>query len=115
MLSRIRNANLVGHERVHVPYTKINLSISRILRDEGFIEAFENLYDSISIKLKFKKGLKNEPYISFIKRVSKPGLRVYVNVNNIPKVLGGIGIAVFIFVFIFVFILVILLVFILLT
>ena len=99
MLSRIRNANLVGFEKVLVPYTKINFSIAKILRDEGFIDSFEDNTDFISIKLKFKKGLKSKPYISFIKRVSKPGLRVYVNVNNIPKVLGGIGVAIFSFFF----------------
>jgi len=94
MLSRIRNANLVGFEKVYVPYTRINLSIVKILKQEGFIDSFEDNSDFISIKLKFKKGLKTKPYISFIRRVSKPGLRVYVNVNNIPKVLGGIGIAI---------------------
>lgn len=104
MLTRIRNANLVGLEKVLVPYTNVNFDIIRILKDEGFIDSFDRVkgeklksskLDFISINLKFKKGLKQKPYISFLKRVSKPGLRVYVNSHNIPKVWGGIGIAVF--------------------
>nr|YP_009541129.1 ribosomal protein S8 [Lepocinclis steinii]AYQ93617.1 ribosomal protein S8 [Lepocinclis steinii] len=103
MLTRIRNANLVGLEKVLVPYTNVNFDIIKILKDEGFIDSFDRVkeekpnsskLDFISINLKFKKGLKQKPYISFMKRVSKPGLRVYVNSHNIPKVWGGIGIAV---------------------
>lgn len=95
MLSRIRNANLAGFEKVSVPFTKINVSIAKILKEEGFVDSFDCIDNSIFIKLKFKKSSKRKPYISFIKRVSKPGLRVYVNVNNIPKILGGIGVAIF--------------------
>nr|YP_009541067.1 ribosomal protein S8 [Lepocinclis playfairiana]AYQ93556.1 ribosomal protein S8 [Lepocinclis playfairiana] len=104
MLTRIRNANLVSSEKVLVPYTKVNSEIARILKDEGFIESFEQTFNTkssnsnsfpfICIVLKFKKGLRQKPYISFIKRISKPGLRSYVNANNIPKVWGGIGVAV---------------------
>nr|YP_009538748.1 ribosomal protein S8 [Lepocinclis ovum]AYQ93739.1 ribosomal protein S8 [Lepocinclis ovum] len=106
MLSRIRNANIAGLEKTYVLYTKINFSIIKILKEEGFIDSFEkvdgdsilNKYfhsDIISVNLKFKKGVRQKPYISFLKRISKPGLRVYVNSNNIPQVWGGIGIAVF--------------------
>lgn len=103
MLCRIRNANIVGLEKVLIPYTKINMAIIKILKDEGFIDSFEKLskisFDRssnfICVNLKFKKGSKQEPYISYIKRISKPGLRVYVNSRNIPKVWGGIGLAVF--------------------
>lgn len=100
MLCRIRNANTVGLEKTLVPYTNVNMEIVKILKDEGFIDSFEestknSVSDFICINLKFKKGLRQRPYISFIKRISKPGLRVYVNSNNIPKVWGGIGIAVF--------------------
>lgn len=104
MLTRIRNANLVSSEKVLVPYTKVNSEIAKILKDEGFIESFEQTFNTkssnsnsfpfICIVLKFKKGLRQKPYISFIKRISKPGLRSYVNANNIPKVWGGIGVAV---------------------
>lgn len=100
MLSRIRNASTIGLEKAFVPFTKVNLAISKILRDEGFIESFEKVINcsgfySICINLKFKKGSRQKAYISFLKRVSKPGLRVYVNSNNIPDVWGGIGVAVF--------------------
>lgn len=104
MLTRIRNANLAGLEKVLIPYTKINLEIVKILKDEGFIDSFEKSFNATSVSskdfpyicvtLKFKKGLRQRPYISFIKRVSKPGLRSYVNAGNIPKVWGGIGVAV---------------------
>ena len=96
MLSRLRNANLAGFEKVSVPFTNMNACVAKILKDEGFVDSFEFDGNLISIKLKFKKGSKRKPYISFIKRVSKPGLRVYVNVNKIPKILGGIGIAIFV-------------------
>ena len=99
MLSRIRNANLAGFEKVSVPFTKINFCIAKILKEEGFVDSFDCFDNLIFIKLKFKKGSKRKSYISFIKRVSKPGLRVYVNVNNIPKILGGIGVAIFSVVF----------------
>lgn len=101
MLSRIRNANSICLERVVVPYTRLNFQVLHILKDEGFIDSFEKLkvYSSslqfISISLRFKKGQKQRPYISFLKRVSRPGLRVYVNSDNVPVVWGGIGIAVF--------------------
>lgn len=99
MLSRIRNANIAGFEKVSVPYTNMNACVTKILKEEGFIESFDFNNHLISIKLKFKKGSKRKPYISFIKRISKPGLRVYVNVNNIPKILGGIGVAIFVLFF----------------
>lgn len=101
MLSRIRNANAVCLEKVLVPYTRINFRVIQILKDEGFIDSFEKLkvnssdLQFISVGLKFKKGEKQKPYISFLKRVSRPGLRVYVDSDNLPMVWGGIGVAVF--------------------
>lgn len=105
MLTRIRNANSVGLEKVLVPYTRLNFDVVRILKDEGFIESFERLQGSslvfsslqfISVSLKFKKGVRQGSYISYIKRISRPGLRVYVNAASVPTVWGGIGIAVFV-------------------
>nr|YP_009145407.1 ribosomal protein S8 [Cryptoglena skujai]AKL39032.1 ribosomal protein S8 [Cryptoglena skujai] len=101
MLTRIRNSNLRRSRKVKVIKTNLTLNIAKILKQEGFIESFDvvsnlelnNSYDFILITLKFK-GLKQKPYITQLKRISKPGFRVYVSHNNIPKVLGGIGIAV---------------------
>lgn len=104
MLTRIRNANVIGLEKVLVPKTKINLAILKILREEGFIDFFEDsLLDVgfLSVGLKVRK---TGPYISFLKRISKPGLRVYVNSEQIPRVWGGIGIAIFTLRFIIIFV-----------
>ena len=97
MLTRIRNANLVKHQIVQIPSTKMSLAITQILKDEGYIEDYE-IYDetkfkSILISLKYKGKLR-ERVISTIKRVSKPGLRVYKQSNNLPNVLGNLGIAI---------------------
>nr|YP_009032745.1 ribosomal protein S8 [Euglenaformis proxima]AGL12011.1 ribosomal protein S8 [Euglenaformis proxima] len=98
MLTRMRNANLVKSKSVKIINTKINYSVLTILKQEGFIENFKTIVDEskkvyISIGLKYK-GPKVKPYITFLKIISKPGLRVYVNYKNIPKILGGIGIAI---------------------
>lgn len=104
MLARIKNANTVKSRTVVVLRTKLTLNISQILKQEGFIDSFEEFgdiiltetgffYKFILLNLKYK-GVKQKPYITQLKRVSKPGFRVYVNQNNVPKVLGGIGIAV---------------------
>lgn len=104
MLTRIRNAVLVKSRTVNIVRTNVNYEIAKILKREGFIESFEEhgeafltekgfVKQKIRITLKYK-GEKQKPYISHLKRISKPGLRVYVNSRNIPKVLGGIGVAV---------------------
>nr|YP_010726355.1 ribosomal protein S8 [Hypnea brasiliensis]WCH55379.1 ribosomal protein S8 [Hypnea brasiliensis]WDY84830.1 ribosomal protein S8 [Hypnea brasiliensis] len=97
MLTRIRNANLSRHQIVQVPATKITRSIIRVLQEEGFIYEFEeideNLRNYLLISLKYK-GKYKEPVITALKRISKPGLRVYANHKELPKVLGGIGIAI---------------------
>ena len=97
MLTRIRNANMVKHQIVQIPSTKMSLAIAMILKAEGFIEDFENYQETnknyILISLKYI-GKSRKPVISQIKRISKPGLRVYANHKEIPKVLGGIGIAI---------------------
>lgn len=96
MLTRIRNANLAKHQIVQVPATKITRNILQVLKEEGFIEYFEEIHETLQtfllICLKYK-GKKKQAVITSLKRVSKPGLRVYANHKEIPKVLGGLGIA----------------------
>lgn len=97
MLTRIRNANTAKHDTVDVPASKIKTEIARILLDEGYIKAYEIVEDGVvkTIKITLKYGAdKNQKVISGLKRISKPGLRVYVGVENMPKVLGGLGIAI---------------------
>nr|YP_009029384.1 ribosomal protein S8 [Leptocylindrus danicus]AGH28915.1 ribosomal protein S8 [Leptocylindrus danicus] len=97
MLTRIRNANMVKHQIVQIPTTKMSLGIASILKEEGFIEDFESYeQDSkkfILISLKYK-GKEREPVICKIQRISKPGLRVYSNADKLPKVLNNLGIAI---------------------
>ncbi len=96
MLTRIRNANSVGHESVTIPASKMKKAIAQILLDEGFIENYEVIDDSVqgTIKVTLKYGANKERVISGIKKISKPGLKVYAKANNVPKVLGGLGIAI---------------------
>lgn len=97
MLTRIRNANTAKHDTVDVPASKIKTEIARILLDEGYIKAYEIVEDGVvkTIKITLKYGAdKNQKVISGLKRISKPGLRVYADVENMPKVLGGLGIAI---------------------
>ena len=97
MLTRIRNANTAKHDTVDVPASKIKTDIARILLDEGYIKAYEIVEDGVvkTIKITLKYGAdKNQKVISGLKRISKPGLRVYAGVENMPKVLGGLGIAI---------------------
>ncbi len=97
MLTRIRNANTAKHDTVDVPSSKMKLSIAQILLDEGFIKKYdlidEGSFKTIRITLKYGAD-KNEKIISGIKRISKPGLRVYAGKDELPKVLGGLGIAI---------------------
>ena len=97
MLTRIRNANTAKHDTVDVPASKIKTEIARILLDEGYIKAYEIVEDGVvkTIKITLKYGAdKNQKVISGLKRISKPCLRVYAGVENMPKVLGGLGIAI---------------------
>ncbi len=95
MLTRIRNAIMAGHESVLVPSSKIKLSIAKVLREEGFIDRYEVLKGKpqtmIKIYLKYTEG---QSVILGLERVSKPGLRVYVERREIPRVYGGLGIAI---------------------
>ena len=97
MLTRIRNANTAKHDTVDVPSSKMKLAIAQILLDEGYIKKYDNVEDggfkTIHITLKYGAD-KNEKIISGIKRISKPGLRVYAVKEDLPKVLGGLGIAI---------------------
>ena len=96
MLTRIRNAIMARHDNVLVPASKMKLSIARILKDEGFIADYEVVrgkpHRAIKIYLKYLGD--NKSAISGLKRVSKPGLRVYVQKKEIPRVYGGLGIAI---------------------
>ena len=97
MLTRIRNANLAKHQTTQVPSTKMTRSIAKVLQAEGFIGEFEETGEGVKkylvIGLKYK-GKNRKPIITALKRVSKPGLRVYSNRQDLPRVLGGIGIAI---------------------
>ena len=97
MLTTIRNANTAKHDTVDVPASKMKLAIANILVDEGYIAKYDLVEDgafkTIHITLKYGAD-KNEKVISGLKRISKPGLRVYANTEDIPKVLGGLGTAI---------------------
>lgn len=97
MLTRIRNANLARHQTTEVPSTKMTRSIAKVLREEGFIgdysEREEGTKRNLVISLKYS-GKNRRPIINTLKRVSKPGLRVYSNRKELPRVLGGIGVAI---------------------
>jgi small subunit ribosomal protein S8 len=106
MIIRIKNAVLVKKQTVFVLRSKLVISILNVLKKEGFIDSFEECglllkssnsyyYKYVSINLKYK-GSKQRPYITNIKRISKPGYRVYLNYKSIPKILGGVGVAVFV-------------------
>ena len=95
MLTRIRNANQERHETVSIPGSKIKVQIAEILKNEGFVKGYtveeDGVKKNIVITLKYKG---NERVITGLKRISKPGLRIYAKVNEIPKVLNGLGIAI---------------------
>ena len=97
MLTRIRNANLVKHQIVQIPSTKMSVAIAQILKEEGFVEDFESYSENnkkyLLISLKYV-GKSRQSVISKIKRVSKPGLRVYAGAKQLPKVLDDLGIAI---------------------
>lgn len=96
MLTRVRNASSVKHESVEVPASNMKKEIAKILLDEGFVKGFDVIEDGKQgiIRIQLKYGENNEKIITGIKRISKPGLRVYANRDDIPRVLGGLGIAI---------------------
>ena len=97
MLTRIRNANMVKHQIVQIPTTKMSLAIAEILREEGFIEDFESYQENnknyLLLSLKYM-GKTRQPVICKIERVSKPGLRVYAKSKELPRILDNLGIAI---------------------
>ena len=97
MLTRIRNSSIVKHQTTNLPATKLTRSIAKVLREEGYVGDYEEVGEGIDKKLVLTlkyKGKNRQPIVTAIKRVSKPGLRVYSNHKDLPKVLGGIGTAV---------------------
>lgn len=97
MLTRIRNANTAGHSTVDVPASKMKKSIAEILKDEGYIKNYEVVEDDNvqgTIRIELKYGPAKEHVINGLKKISKPGLRVYAKKDEVPRVLGGLGIAV---------------------
>ncbi|HHU30375.1 MAG: 30S ribosomal protein S8 [Bacillota bacterium] len=96
MLTRIRNANMANHSTVEIPASKIKLAIADILKKEGFIKEYEFKKDNKqgTIKIFLKYGPNREKVLSGLKRISKPGLRVYARKDELPRVLGGLGIAI---------------------
>ena len=97
MLTRIRNANLARHQTVTIPSTRMTRSIAKVVKEEGFIADFSEVAETdrpaLVLALKYK-GKSRQPIIRNLTRVSKPGLRVYSNRKELPRVLGGIGIAI---------------------
>ncbi|MDI9419520.1 MAG: 30S ribosomal protein S8 [Bacillota bacterium] len=96
MLTRIRNANSVKHESVDIPASRIKSELARILKEEGYIRDYKVIEDGSkkTLRIYLKYGPNKEQIITGIKRISKPGLRVYANKDQIPRVLGGLGIAI---------------------
>ena len=97
MLTRVRNANLARHKIVQIPSTKMTRNITSVLLEEGFIQNFEEVGDGINkqllLSLKYK-GKEGDPVITSLKRISRPGLRVYANRKEWPRVLGGLRVAI---------------------
>ncbi|WP_026569057.1 MULTISPECIES: 30S ribosomal protein S8 [Sediminibacillus] len=96
MLTRIRNANMVRHEKLEVPASKLKKEVADILKREGFVRDYEFIEDNKQgvLRIFLKYGANEERVISGLKRISKPGLRVYAKADEIPKVLNGLGIAI---------------------
>ena len=96
MLTRIRNGNDAKHDSVDIPASNMKKELAQILLNEGFIKSYDIIEDGKQgiIRMDFKYGVQNQKVISGIKRISKPGLRVYAKANEVPRVLGGLGIAI---------------------
>jgi small subunit ribosomal protein S8 len=96
MLTRIRNANTANHDVVDVPASRMKQAVAQILKDEGFIADFERVNEGPqgTIRIKLKYGQNKEKVITGLRRISRPGLRVYTNKTEIPRVLGGLGLVI---------------------
>ena len=96
MLARLRNASLAYHEKVSMPSSRMKEAIARILKDEGYVKAFhvEDTKPQATLHITLKYGPNRERTLAGLRRISKPGLRVYVKRNDVPRVLGGLGVAI---------------------
>ena len=94
MLTRIRNANSAEHQTVEMPASKMKAAVLEILKEEGFVKNFEAVNEGKTLKVALKYGSNKEKVITGIKRISNPGFRVYAGKEELPRVLGGLGIAV---------------------
>ncbi len=96
LLTRIRNANTANHQAVDVPASRMKHAVAQILKDEGFITAFERLEEGPqgTLRITLKYGPNKEKVITGLRRISRPGLRVYTNKTEIPRVLGGLGVVI---------------------
>ena len=94
MLTRIRNANSAYHEKVEMPASTMKAAVLNILKEEGFVKNYETVDEGKTLKVTLKSGSNKEKVLPGIKRISKPGLRVYASKEELPRVLGGLGIAV---------------------
>jgi len=96
MLTRIRNASTAHHEFVDIPASKLKQNVAQILKQQGFVKDFENVKDSRypTLRLHLRYTGKREPVITGIRRVSKPGQRIYAKASKMPRVLGGLGVAI---------------------
>jgi small subunit ribosomal protein S8 len=96
MLTRIRNANMSNHKVVDIPASRTKLAIAQILKDEGFIDAFERVTEGPqgTLRITLKYGPEKEKVITGLRRISRPGLRVYTGKTEIPRVLGGFGLVI---------------------
>lgn len=96
LLTRIRNANRAAHEKVDIPFSRIKQEIVRLIKDEGFIKNYRFIEDSRQgmIRVFMKYGPNRERVIKDVKRISKPGCRVYTAADSVPRVLGGLGVAI---------------------
>lgn len=96
MLTRMRNAILIKSEKVDIPASKMKVEIAKILKEEGFIKSYKIIKDKKQgiLRITMKYTMENEPVLTGLKRISKPGRRVYVGKDEIPRVMGGVGVAV---------------------
>lgn len=96
LLTRIRNANRANHDAVEAPASKLNMEVVKILQSEGFVKSYDMVKDAKfpTVRIQLKYGARKEKVITNLKRVSKPGLRVYAKHDEVPRVLRGLGIAV---------------------
>lgn len=96
MLTRVRNANLARHDHVLVPASKLKLEVAKVLKAQGYIQKYDLVDDKRQgrLRIHLRYGDDREPVISGLRRISKPGLRVYVDADHIPRVMGGLGVAV---------------------